>query len=103
MEFLKELNILPENDGVSTGRLWIKSKGAKIESYSPVDGKFIGSVISADEESYNEAVNKAASAFNEWRNWTAPKRGEIVRQVGEALRKNKVALGKLVSYEMGKS
>src|SRR4051794_32637180 len=103
MEFLKELNILPENDGVSTGNTWIKSKGQKIDSFSPVDGNLIGSVISAHKESYDAVIDKAASAFNEWRNWTAPKRGEIVRQVGEALRKNKVALGKLVSYEMGKS
>ena len=103
MEFLKELSILPENDGVSTGNTWLKSKGEKIESFSPVDGKFIGSVKSADKESFDAVIEKAASAFKEWRNWPAPKRGEVVRQVGEALRKNKTALGKLVSYEMGKS
>jgi len=103
MEFLKELNILPENDGVSTGNAWRKSKGEKIDSFSPVDGKFIGSVKSADKESFDAVIEKATSAFKEWRNWPAPKRGEVVRQVGEALRKNKTALGKLVSYEMGKS
>ena len=103
MEFLKELNIVSENDGVSTGSTWIKSKGEKIDSFSPVDGKFIGSIKSADKESFDAVIEKAASAFKEWRSWTAPKRGEIVRQIGEALRKNKTALGKLVSYEMGKS
>src|SRR5690348_14428657 len=103
MEFLKELNILSENDGVSTGNTWRKSKGEKIDSFSPVDAKFIGSVISADKESFDAVVDAATSAFKEWRSWPAPKRGEVVRQVGEALRKNKTALGKLVSYEMGKS
>ena len=103
MEFLKELNIQPENQGVSTGTQWIKSTGSKIDSYSPVDGKLIGSVICGDKNNYDEMMNKATAAFLEWRNWTAPKRGEIVRQVGEALRKYKEPLGKLVSYEMGKS
>ena len=103
MEFLKELNIVSENDGVSTGNTWIKSNGEKIDSFSPVDGKFIGSVKSADKESFDAVIEKAASAFKEWLTWPAPKRGEVVRQVGEALRENKVALGKLVSYEMGKS
>src|SRR5262249_49184369 len=103
MEFLKELNILPENQGVSTGSQWIKSTGSKIDSYSPVDGKPIASVICGDQDNYDEMMNKANKAFLQWRNWTAPKRGEVVRQVGEALRKYKVPLGKLVSYEMGKS
>ena len=103
MEFLKELNIVSENDGVSTGNTWIKSNGEKIDSFSPVDGKFIGSVKSADKNSFDAVIEKAASAFKEWLTWPAPKRGEVVRQVGEALRENKVALGKLVSYEMGKS
>src|SRR5688572_33286986 len=87
----------------STGKNWIKSNGATINSYSPVDGKLIGSVTAADKESYETTVAKAAAAFKEWRTWPAPKRGEIVRQIGEALRVKKEALGKLVSYEMGKS
>lgn len=103
MDFLKELNVLLENDGVSTGSEWIKSSGIKIESYSPVDGKLVGSVISADKKAYDEMMSKATEAFKQWRTWPAPKRGEVVRQFGDALRKNKVALGKLVSYEMGKS
>jgi len=103
MEFLKQLNIQQQNKGVSTGATWIESKGPTIESFSPVDGKLIGSVVSADAESYKQAIQKATTAFPEWRTWPAPKRGEIVRQVGEALRANKEPLGKLVSYEMGKS
>ncbi len=103
MEFLKQLNIQQTNNGVSTGTQWIESKGSIIQSFSPVDGKLIGSVSSADAKSYQQAIQKAAEAFAEWRTWPAPKRGEIVRQVGEALRANKEPLGKLVSYEMGKS
>jgi aldehyde dehydrogenase (NAD+) len=103
MEFLKQLNIQQQNKAVSTGTQWIESKGSTIESFSPVDGKLIGSVTSADNESYQQAINKAKEAFAEWRTWPAPKRGEIVRQVGEALRAKKEPLGKLVSYEMGKS
>lgn len=103
MQFLEQLNIQQKNQGTSTGLQWIESKGAIIESYSPVDGKLIGSVISADAAAYAHAIQKAKEAFVQWRTWPAPKRGEIVRQVGEALRLNKEPLGKLVSYEMGKS
>ncbi len=63
----------------------------------------IGSVTGADRKAYEAVVTKAQEAFAAWRLWPAPKRGEIVRQVGEALRKYKEPLGKLVSYEMGKS
>ncbi|MEJ7627250.1 MAG: aldehyde dehydrogenase family protein [Ferruginibacter sp.] len=103
MDFLKTLQITASNDGVSTGNKWIKSKGNKITSYSPVDGKIIGTVTGADRKSYDEVIKKAQAAFQDWRHWPAPQRGEIVRQVGIELRKNKEALGKLVSFEMGKS
>jgi aldehyde dehydrogenase (NAD+) len=68
-----------------------------------VDGKLIATVVSATENDYNETVKAAQKAFEIWRNVPAPKRGEIVRQIGEELRKFKEPLGKLVSYEMGKS
>ncbi|NCI50774.1 aldehyde dehydrogenase family protein [Sediminibacterium roseum] len=103
MEFLNHLNISSNNAGVSTGTQWINSNGETIDSFSPVDGKKIGSVTAADRPSYDAAIAKAQEAFAEWRTWPAPKRGEIVRQVGDALRANKEPLGKLVSYEMGKS
>ncbi len=103
MDFLKALSITDTNDGVSTGVNWIKSNGETIRSYSPVDGKLIGQINSADKESYEAVIAKAEEAFKEWRTWPAPKRGEIVRQIGEALRQYKEPLGKLVSYEMGKS
>ncbi len=101
--FLKDLGINANNPGVSTGLAWIKSKGEKITSYSPVDGKEIAIVTGADKNAYNIVVEKAQQAFVEWRQWPAPRRGEIVTQIGNELRNNKEALGKLVSYEMGKS
>lgn len=100
---LKELGIANDSPGVSTGLSWIKSKGEKITAYSPVDGKKLGMVSGADKKSYETVVAKAQEAFLEWRKWPAPKRGEIVRLIGNELRKKKPALGKLVSYEMGKS
>jgi len=103
MEFLDHLNIGHENSGTSTGSQWIASKGKKISSFSPVDGKLIANVTVTDKESYETVVTKAKAAFKEWREWPAPHRGEIVRQIGDALRANKDPLGKLVSYEMGKS
>jgi aldehyde dehydrogenase (NAD+) len=103
MKFLSTLQIQEKNKGVSTGLKWIASKGETIASWSPVDGKLIASVTSADKKAYNETVLQAQQAFREWSSWPAPKRGEIVRQVGEELRKFKRPLAKLVSYEMGKS
>lgn len=100
---LSRLGIKRRNLGVSTGSKWYKSTGGLLDSYSPVDGKIIGSVYAGDEKTVNKAVVQSQVAFAEWRTWPAPKRGEVVRQVGEALRKHKESLGKLVSYEMGKS
>ncbi|MFN8309122.1 MAG: aldehyde dehydrogenase family protein [Chitinophagales bacterium] len=100
---LKSLNIKAENPGWSTGLKWLGGKGELIESFSPVDGKKIGSVRAITEKQYHEAVQAAVRAFPEWRMMPAPKRGEIVRQIGEELRAFKEPLGKLVSYEMGKS
>ncbi len=101
--FLKKLGLKKQNSGVSTGGKWYAGKGELIESYSPVDGRLIGKVTAASQAEYDKVVAKAQAAFEEWRMWPAPKRGEIVRQIGEELRKFKEPLGKLVSYEMGKS
>ena len=103
MEFLSQLKIAGNNSGVFTGLNWLSSNGGKINSYSPVDGKLIASVNSVDKENYETVLQKAGEAFLRWRLWPAPKRGDIVRQIGDALRENKLPLGKLVSYEMGKS
>ncbi|MET0635223.1 MAG: aldehyde dehydrogenase family protein [Chitinophagaceae bacterium] len=101
--FLKALGLKKNNHGVSTGRQWIETTVSQIRSYSPVNGQLIAEVSSADEVSYRHVVDKAAEAFRTWRTWPAPKRGEVVRQIGEALRHHKEHLGQLVSYEMGKS
>jgi aldehyde dehydrogenase (NAD+) len=103
MEFLKTLKIEDLNKGVSTGTQWIDTTGETIDSYSPVDGKKTASVTAADKAAYETVIKKAEEAFITWRMMPAPKRGEIVRQVGEALRQYKEPLGQLVSYEMGKS
>jgi len=103
MHFLSTLQVQQKNKGVSTGTKWLTSKGAAIDSYSPVDGKLIASVKSADKDSYEAVLQQAQTAFTAWRQWPAPKRGDVVRQIGEELRLQKHALGQLVSYEMGKS
>lgn len=100
---LKNLGVDQTTSGVSTGNTWAKGQGETLESYSPVDGALIGTVRSASKAEYEAAVLAAQKAFLEWRTWPAPKRGEVVRQFGEALRQHKADLGKLVSYEMGKS
>ncbi|MFT3945786.1 MAG: aldehyde dehydrogenase family protein [Agriterribacter sp.] len=102
-DFIGNLKISSVNQGISTGQYWIGSSGQIIPSYSPVDGALIANVYLADEAGYETVVTKANEAFVEWRTWPAPKRGEIVRQIGEKLREHKEALGYLVSYEMGKS
>lgn len=102
-DVLKQLGIKDQNSGTSTGLQWIESRGKTISSYSPVDGQLIASINATDDNSYEEVIRTAQKAFIEWRTWPSPKRGDVVRQIGEALRKNKENLGKLVSYEMGKS
>lgn len=103
MKFLSELKLKDHNQGISTGKSWLNGGGTIIDSYSPVDARKIGSFTSSSRADYDAVVEKAETAFLEWRNWPAPRRGEIVRQIGDALRANKTALGNLVSYEMGKS
>ncbi|RTL60599.1 MAG: aldehyde dehydrogenase family protein [Sphingobacteriales bacterium] len=102
-DFIKNLKINSSNSGVSTGINWLDAKGENISSFSPVDGKTIASVTGASKGNYEAVIAKAQMAFKEWRMWPAPKRGEVVRQIGEALRLHKYDLGRLVSYEMGKS
>lgn len=101
--FLRDLKIVESNKGVSTGTKWISSSGEKIPSSSPVDGKKIATVSACDKNSFDKVVDTAQKAFLAWRTWPAPKRGEVVRQIGNELRQKKLNLGKLVSYEMGKS
>ncbi|MEM1217290.1 MAG: aldehyde dehydrogenase family protein [Bacteroidota bacterium] len=102
LDFLSQLGLDAKNPGTWTGQK-SSSEGAYIESYSPVDGKRIGAVSTTTREEYDAVIEKATEAFKVWCKMPAPKRGEIVRQYGDALRTHKDALGRLVSYEMGKS
>ena len=99
---LKQLGIESINEGTSTGINHF-SNGEILESYSPVDGQLIASVKTTSTADYEKVMQSATEAFKIFRLMPAPQRGEIVRQFGDKLRKNKDALGKLVSYEMGKS
>jgi aldehyde dehydrogenase (NAD+) len=99
---LKALDISAKHEGNSTGKSWFGS-GASFDAYSPVDGKKIGTTTSLTIEEYENCIQQAENAFVQFRMIPAPKRGEMVRQLGDALREKKDALGKLVSYEMGKS
>jgi aldehyde dehydrogenase (NAD+) len=101
-EALETLGIKAINEGTSTGNIHF-SNGTIIESYSPVDGQLIAKVKTTTEADYEKVMRTATAAFKEFRLMPAPKRGEIVRQFGEKLRLYKEPLGKLVSYEMGKS
>lgn len=102
-DFIEKLRISAVNQGISTGQHWIGSSGNIIPSFSPVDGNLIANTYLADDDGYETVVRKANEAFLIWKTWPAPRRGEIVRQLGDKLRDYKTALGTLVSYEMGKS
>ena len=101
-EALQALGIKEVNDGTSTGSNSFSS-GEIIESYSPVDGQLIGKVKTTTAADYEKVMQSATEAFKTFRAMPAPQRGEIVRQFGNKLRELKEPLGKLVSYEMGKS
>lgn len=102
-EVLTQLGIQEVNSGASTGANWFNTTGEQIDSYSPVDGKLIASVTAATSSDYEACIVKSQEAFKTWRTLPSPHRGEIVRQLGNKLRDYKEPLGKLVSYEMGKS
>jgi len=101
-EALTQLGVKDINEGTSTG-IHHFANGEILESFSPVDGKLIGSVKMSTAQDYEKVILSATEAFKTFRLIPAPQRGEIVRQFGEKLRQNKEVLGKLVSYEMGKS
>jgi aldehyde dehydrogenase (NAD+) len=102
-EFLKKLGLKTKNQGTWTGQESVPGSRRYLDSYSPVDGEFIGSVGITTREQYDTVMAQSSAAFQVWRDMPAPKRGEIVRQYGEILRQYKEPLGSLVSYEMGKS
>lgn len=103
MNLLADLQFTGLTEGTLTGLETIASPGEVLVSVSPVDGQHIGQVRTTTPEAYEQVLEKARQAFADWRLWPAPRRGEVVRQMGDAFRQNKEALGQLVSYEMGKS
>lgn len=104
VDFLETLGIKPVNDGATTGsgKGWIKTSGKELVSVSPIDGKPIASVIQATTAEYQQVMAKAQVAFKKWCMMPAPKRGQVVREMGDLLRQYKEPLGKLVTLEMGK-
>jgi len=100
-EILGSLGIEDSNPGAYCGR-WLDTQGPAIDSINPTTGELIASVRSANAADYEEVAATATEAFEEWRTWPAPRRGEVVRQLGDELRRHKDALGRLVSLEMGK-
>ena len=104
MEFLKTLGIETENYGACAGPgQWSKTHSeGQIESYNPGNAELISSVYQCDTEDYDFVVKQSLEAFKEWRKVPAPERGQLVRQMGDALRDYKDPLGSLVSLEMGK-
>ena len=101
--FFKELGLKEQNAGTSTGLSFSSDSNRFIDSFSPVDGSLLGRVSITTDFEFKNIMEKASAAFVIWRAIPAPKRGEVVRQYGDVLRKHKEALGKLVSAEMGKS
>ncbi|MGE3164401.1 MAG: aldehyde dehydrogenase family protein [Planctomycetota bacterium] len=99
--FLEELGIRADNAGTYAGA-WRRPSGEWLESRSPIDGRVIARVALATTDDYDAAVEVAQDAFRIWRTWPAPKRGEVVRQIGDALRAHRDALGALVTLECGK-
>ena len=98
----KALGLGATLSGASYGDQWFAGSGDWIESHNPSTGELLAKVEQASEADYNTVVGQATKAFEFWRALPAPKRGEIVRQLGVALREKKDALGRLVSLEMGK-
>ena len=99
---LEKLGIEHSNAGASTGSEWMNTDGEETSSFSPIDGSLIAKVKNATLEDYEHLIDKAQDAYLKWRIVPAPKRGEVVRQIGEALREKKAELGYLVALEMGK-
>lgn len=98
---LSELGIEAVNSGAFDGT-WLETGGELLHSLNPSTGESIAAVRQATAEDYQKVMEATTRAFEEWRTWTAPARGEVVRQLGEALRQKKEALGRLVTLEMGK-
>jgi len=101
-QVLSRLGIKDVNPGATTGQVWFDTKGDVTSSVSPIDGEVIAKVSNATTGDYESVIAKAEEAFSVWKSIPAPQRGEVVRQIGLALRESKEDLGFLVTLEMGK-
>jgi aldehyde dehydrogenase (NAD+) len=101
-DILKSLGLADLNPGAGTGAAWLECEGETLGSQCPIDGRVIGSVRQASESDYERVAARASQAFKEWRMVPAPKRGEIIREIGNRVRDYKKELGELVSLEVGK-
>jgi aldehyde dehydrogenase (NAD+) len=101
-DFLKELGLAGVNPGACTGEWIERPKGGELTSICPSDGEPIAKVLQASEEDYETVAAAAHKSFQTWRMLPAPRRGQIVHELGDELRRMKKPLAKLVSYEMGK-
>ena len=101
-EVLRRLGIEEKNAGAITGTRKLAARGDVTRSVSPIDQEVIAEVANATIDDYEEVMETARKAFEKWRKLPAPQRGEVVRQIGLALRASKEDLGYLVSLEMGK-
>jgi aldehyde dehydrogenase (NAD+) len=98
---LEKFNLTGELSGAGTGS-WLNCHGEALFSISPIDGQPLGTVRCASANDYENVIHRAVEAFEYWRRIPAPRRGEVVRQIGNALRRSKKELGALVTLEMGK-
>lgn len=97
---LRKLGLKEANPGAFCGE-WLGS-GKVLKSVSPINGQLLATIRTATPEQYERTVQRAQAAFSTWQILPAPKRGEIVRQLGNALREAKHDLGRLVTLEAGK-
>ncbi len=103
MTILEKLGISANNPGAMIGDWQSSLNDGDLSSASPIDGSELAKVSTVDDAAYEHVLDTAHQAFLEWRDVPAPKRGDIIRQMGDALREHKDLLGSLVSLEMGKS
>ena len=99
---LNKFDLSDVNPGASTGTSWLDCEGDILESVSPIDDRVVGAVQQATGSDYERVAAQAKEAFLHWRTVPAPKRGDIVRQIGNRVRARKRELGELITLEVGK-
>lgn len=97
----EELGLTGENKGACTSS-WLETSGQRLTSFNPTTGQGLADIICATEGDYDKIIEHTHKTFNAWRMAPAPQRGEVIRRLGEELRKYKEPLGRLISLEVGK-